>query len=201
MKNKKIYSWVFITSIILTVIIISCDKNLDKTNPNAVTVDQFFKNSAELQSGTNAVYSAMHGSNLVGREWFFLHDTRSDEVATGGSQLEVPRGQLLNGAHDPTNSVMNSVWNSLYTLIHRANTVIQNGPGVTDNDALRDRCVAEAKFLRGWAYFDLVSQWGRVPVYTSTVTGADSYQPRAKEDDVYAQIISDLAGCCRCFAR
>jgi hypothetical protein len=104
----------------------------------------------------------------------------------------VPRGQLLNGVHDPTNSVTNSVWNSLYTLIHRANTVIQNGPGVTDNTALRDRCVAEAKFLRGWAYFELVSQWGPVPVYTSTVTGADSYQPRAKEEDVYTQIIGDL---------
>ena len=192
MKNKKLYLGIFIAGLILTITIISCDKNLNKTDPNVVIVDQFFKNSAELQSATNAVYSAFHGGNLVGREWFFLHDTRSDEVATGGSQLEAPRAQLLNGIHDPTNSVMNSVWNALYTLIHRANTVIQNGPNVTDNASIRDRSIAEAKFLRAWAYFELVSQWGAVPIYTSTVTGADSYQPRSKEEDVYALIIQDL---------
>jgi len=192
MKNTKTYLALIATVIIAIVTVISCDKNLDKTDPNAVIVSQFFKNSAELQSATNSVYAAFHGGNLVGREWFFLHDTRSDEVATGGSQLEQPRAQLLNGVHDPTNSVMNSVWNALYTLIHRANTVIQNGPDVTDNAPLRDRSIAEAKFLRAWAYFELVSQWGGVPIYTSTVTGADSYQPRSNEDAVYTLIIQDL---------
>src|SRR5450432_3510430 len=189
MKNKKTFLAFFAGVIILIVTINSCDKNLNKTDPDHLIVDQYFKNSTELLSATNAIYADIHGSNLVGREWFFLHDTRSDEVATGGSQLEQPRAQLLNGVHDPTNSVMNSVWNSLYTMIHRTNTVIQNGPAVTDNNTLRDRCVAEAKFLRAWAYFDLVSQWGPVPIYTSTVTGADSYQPRSKVDDVYALII------------
>jgi hypothetical protein len=192
MKSMKIYSGIIIIGLIIAIAIISCDKDLDKSDPNAVTVDQFFKNSAELLGATNSVYSVMHGGNLVGREWFFLHDTRSDEVATGGSQLEAPRGQLLNGVHDPTNAVMNSVWNALYTLIHRANTVIANGPEVTDNTSLRDRCIAEAKFLRGWAYFELVSQWGGVPIYTTPATGADSYQPRSPEDDVYALIIEDL---------
>jgi starch-binding outer membrane protein, SusD/RagB family len=192
MKHKKIYSGVIMAGLLTMIGVISCDKNLDKTDPNAVIVSEYFKNSTELLSGTNSIYSAMHGSALVGREWFFLHDTRSDEFATGGSQLEQPRAQLLTGVHDPSNSVMNDNWNALYTVIHRANTVIQNGPEVNDNAALRDRCVAEAKFLRGWAYFELVSQWGPVPIYTKTVTGADSYQPRAKEADVYTQIISDL---------
>lgn len=192
MKNRKIYLKIFITGVLMTIVIISCDKNLDKTDPNSVVVSDFFKNSTELQSGTNAIYAVLHGSNLVGREWFFLHDTRSDEVATGGSQLEAPRAQLLTGVHDPTNAVMNGVWNALYTLIHRANTVIVNGPNVTDNNSLRDRCVAEAKFLRAWAYFELVSQWGGVPIYTTPATGADSYQPRATEADVYTQIVADL---------
>ncbi len=74
---------------------------------------------------------------------------------------------------------MNSVWNGLYTVIHRANTVIDNGPEVKDNTALRDRCVAEAKFFRGWAYFELVSMWGAVPLYTKQVTTPDQFQPRA----------------------
>jgi len=192
MKNKKIYLGFIITCVIITITINSCDKNLNKTNPNALTVDGYFKNSSELLKGTNAIYSVFHSNPLVAREWFFVHDTRSDEVASGGSQLEQPRAQLLTGTHDPTNSVMNSFWNALYTLIHRANTVIENGSTVTDNATLRDRCIGEAKFFRAWAYFELVSMWGPVPIYSITVKGPAEYQGRAKEDDVYALIISDL---------
>ncbi len=191
MKKNQIY--IALTgAAMMTIAIVACDKNLNKTDPNAVTVDQYFKTAAELQSGTNAIYSILHGGNLVGREWFFVHDTRSDEVAAGGAQLEVPRAQLLNGVHDPNNAVMVSVWDALYQLIHRANTVISNGPNVTDNTPLRDRCVGEAKFLRAWAYFELVSQWGGVPINTAPVASPDAYQPRSKEDDVYAFIIKDL---------
>lgn len=192
MKNRNVYMWAFIALLGIATVIAACDKNLDKTDPNAVTVDQFFKNSAELLAGTNSIYAVMHGGNLVGREWFFLHDTRSDEFATGGPQLEVPRAQMLTGVHDPTNSVLGSVWSALYTMIHRANTVIVNGPNVSDNTAVRDRCVAEAKFLRAWAYFDLVSQWGAVPIYTAPVTNPSEFAPRSPEADVYTLILSDL---------
>lgn len=192
MKKTTAYKFIIFAGITTGAVILACNKQLDKTNPNSPTVDKYFKTSSELLGGTNAIYSIFHSAQLIGREWFFLHDTRSDDVAAGGGQLEPPRAQLLNGATVPTNAVLNSVWNGLYTVIHRANTVIDNGPNVTDNTALRDRCVAEAKFFRGWAYFELVSQWGPVPLYTTQVTAPDQFQPRAAVDAVYAQIFQDL---------
>lgn len=192
MSKFKIFSGSLIMVAMVAIIVAACDKNLDKTNPNSVTVDRYFKNASELQAGTNAVYSVLHGGNLVGREWFFVHDTRGDEFKAGGPQLEQPRKQLLEGVHDPTNGVMTDNWSALYTLIHRANVVIINGPNVTDNNTVRDRCVAEAKFLRAWAYFDLVSQWGPVPVYTAPVSDPTAFSPRRPEADVYNQIIQDL---------
>jgi tetratricopeptide (TPR) repeat protein len=169
-----------------------CTKDLDKTNPAYATLDKYFKNSAELTNGTNAIYSIFHAGSLIGREWFFVHDLRSDDVSTGGGQLEIPRGQILNGATTADNPVMTSVWTGLYTVIHRANTVIGSAPNVTDNDAVRDRCVAEAKFFRAWAYFELVSLWGPVPVYTQVVTKPGEFQARAAETAVYDQVIADL---------
>lgn len=192
MKYTVLYKVITLACIATGIVVIACNKKLDKTNPNSPTVDKYFKNSTELLGGTNAIYSIFHSASLIGREWFFLHDTRSDDVAAGGGQLEPPRAQLLNGATAPTNAVMNSVWNGLYTVIHRANTVIDNGPNITDNATLRDRCVAEAKFFRGWAYFELVSQWGPVPLYTTQVTAPDQFQPRASVDAVYTQIFQDL---------
>lgn len=187
MKHIKIYAFIGLMALCY-----SCKKALDTTNPNVVPTDSYFKNSAELVAGTNSIYAAWHGTSLVAREWFFLHDLRSDDVATGGSQLESPRNQILIGVVDPANPVMNAVWNTLYTAIHRANTVLDNAPNVTDNTAIKDRCIGEAKFLRAWAYFDLVSMWGSVPLYTTAVKSPDAYQPKAKVDDIYALIVKNL---------
>ncbi|MDH7461022.1 RagB/SusD family nutrient uptake outer membrane protein [Chitinophagaceae bacterium 26-R-25] len=192
MKTKTIYRLLLAAGAIVTVSMFSCNKDLDKTNPNSVGLDQSFKTAADLQTAVNAAYSVIKSSSLVGREWFFVHDLRSDDVATGGSQLEAPRAQILNGGTQPSNPVMNSVWNALYTAIHRANTAILKGPGVTDNPALRDRIVGEAKFLRGWAYFDLVSMWGKVPMYTMPVQSFSDSKSRSSVDSIYAQIIQDL---------
>src|SRR4029077_4134086 len=128
-----------------------------------VGVDQYFNNSAQIQEATNSIYSAIHSVPLCGREWFFTHDLRSDEVATGGGQLEAPRAQILNGATDPSNSIITPVWSALYTMIHRANIVLDNASKAKDNAALTNRNVGEAKFLRAWALNELVSMWGPVP--------------------------------------
>jgi tetratricopeptide (TPR) repeat protein len=192
MKPTHIYKYSIGAALLIGVAIVACEKQLNKTNPSYPTLDTYFRNSEQLLKGTNAIYSIFHSGSLVGREWFFLHDLRSDDVASGGGQLEVPRAQILNGATTPDNAVMSSVWNGLYTVIHRANTVIKYGPGVTDNTALRDRNVGEAKFFRGWALFELVSLWGPVPMYLQPVEASNQFQPRSPEANIYDQVVKDL---------
>lgn len=192
MKPKHIYRYSIGAALLIIVTIIACEKQLDKTNPSYPTLATYFKNSDELLKGTNAIYSIFHSGALVGREWFFIHDLRSDDVTSGGGQLEVPRAQILNGNCTPDNKVMGDVWNGLYTVIHRANTVLKYAPNITDNTSLRDRNVGEAKFFRGWAFFELVSMWGPVPVYREPITASNQFQPRATEASIYEQIVKDL---------
>jgi hypothetical protein len=183
-----------ITAIILaTAVIIACNKKLDVTDQNNPTTDSYFKTAAELQNGVNAIYSTLRGGNLVGREWFFTHDMRGSETAPGGSQLEAPRAELLKQPSPaPSNSVMTSVWVGAYQMINRANLVISKAPDVTDDIPLRDASVGEAEFLRAWAYFELVSMWGDVPLYTEPVATADGYKAKSPAADIYGLIISDL---------
>ena len=190
--NKKIVALMLTGITMATLSVVSCEKDLNKTNTDGQSIPQYFNNSASLLSATNSIYSTMHAVALVGREWFFTHDLRSDEVATGGGQLEAPRAQILNGASDPSNSVLTPVWSALYTMIHRANTVLDYSANGKDNPTLTARNVGEAKFLRAWAYYDLVTMWGPVPIYTTTAKTQNDYQPRSKETDVYALIIKDL---------
>ncbi len=189
---KRIIYKIFIT-VLLCVGFQFCDKKLNQTDENRPTTESYFKTAAELQAGVNAAYSAMRAPGLVGREWFFLHDTRSDEVTAGGGQLEAPRREMLEQPTPATsNFVMTSVWQAAYVLINRANLVISKAADVTDNPSLRDRVLGEAKFLRAWAYFELVSQWGAVPLYTAPVSGATDYKDKSPEADLYTLIIGDL---------
>ncbi len=190
MKNRNLYIAIF-TAGILSSSAISCKKDLLKVNPNAVVIDDYNKTSAELLMSTNGIYSVLRGNNLTTREWFFLHDLRADEARSGGGQLEAFRAALFNGPADPTNSVVGSVYNACYVMIHRANVVIQKGPLITDNPALAARCVGEAKFFRAWAYFELVSQWGGVPIQLTPVSDPSEVKPRSTEAQVYAQVIAD----------
>lgn len=178
---------------VASTVVIACNKKLDVLDENNPTTESYFKTAAELQNGVNAVYSTLRSAQLVGREWFFTHDMRSGECTPGGAQLEAPRAELLNQPSPaPSNAVMSNVWTGCYQMINRANLVISKAPGVTDNTSLRDRLVGEAKFLRGWAYFELVSQWGEVPLYTEPITSANSFKGKSPAADIYALIISDL---------
>lgn len=186
--NIFIVSLLAVSSLTLT----QCKEKLDLTDENSPTTASYFKTPEELQAGVNGVYSTMRSAGMVGREWYFLHDTRSDDDSAGGGQLEAPRRQLLEQPTPATsNSVMTDVWRSAYIMINRANQVIASAPGVSGNPALRDRLVGEARFLRAWAYFELVSQWGEVPLYTAPITSATGYNGKAAVADIYNLITGD----------
>src|SRR5688500_8694619 len=109
-------------------IVTSCNEDLLNTqNPNQVTDDAFYTTLDQIGTSVTAIYAVLQGNRMVGREYFFVHDTRSDEMKAGGPQLEVPRAQLLNGSHMYTNAVMTDVFKALFTMVHRANVVISKG--------------------------------------------------------------------------
>lgn len=182
-----------IAIVLVAVVVFACNKRLNVMDENNPTTESYFKTAAELQNGVNAIYSSLRSGNLLGREWFFTHDMRGSEAAPGGPQLEAPRAELMKQPSPaPSNSVMTSVWNGCYQMINRANLVIQKAPDVKDDIALRDATVGEAEFLRAWAFFELASMWGDVPIYTEPVTSAIGYKGKSPVADVYTLIINDL---------
>jgi starch-binding outer membrane protein, SusD/RagB family len=191
---KNISNKINIVLLLLVVTsIAACTKKLKVTDENNPTSESYFKTAVELQNGVNAVYSILRSGQMTAREWYTLHDMRSGEFAPGGPQLEAPRAELYNqAAPAASNSVMTSIWNGCYQMINRANQVLAKAPGITDNTAMATRVAGEAEFLRAWAYFELVSQWGQVPVYTTPITSPTDFKGKSPIADIYNLIISDL---------
>lgn len=187
----KLYK--YILGLVMLISLAACEKELDKTNPNSVTTENYFKKSSELEKAVNAAYTTLNGSYLVGSSYVWLHDLRSDDFT--GVTLADERGEILRGTHGVTNSYVDKIWRGFYIVIHRCNVVINNT--VVDDpedpgNALRDRVVAEAKFLRGLSYFELASLYGGVPVITKPVADFGEFYPRSSQSDVYNAAIQDL---------
>ncbi len=189
MKIKNII--VFLLTLFL---VMSCDKSqLDQANPNNFTADKYYVDGAQLTTATNGIYSEFYGAALWGRMLQYFLDCRADEHAAGGGQLEVNNRQLLDGTYDNTNYDIQVVWRGLYRMILRANAVIQKGPAIEGIDAaLLTQRVAEAKFLRAWAYYYLVVNWGSVPLYKEVSATVDDAQPFSSESEIYQFLETEL---------
>jgi len=111
-------------------------------------------------------------------------NTRSE--TTEGSKADFHRYLV-----DDNNIEVEDYYASMYEIIFRANTVLSFiDVADPDNVALY---TGEAKFLRAYAYFNLIRLFGDVPLVTSTIIpGDESAYNRIPVATVYEQIISDL---------
>lgn len=98
--------------------------------------------------------------------------------------------QDLNSGEGGANQPM---WDNYYGLIEPANLIIANVPTYYNkNSASYNTRLGEGYFLRAYGYFELIKQFGGVPLKLYPSTGVETYFTRNSEEEVYAQIIADL---------
>jgi len=167
-------------------------KDFLETNPQGQLTQQVFPTTeSDALLATNAVYSTL-------REWFYhsggypILDILSDDSHKGSN----PNDQLNTVGpydlfeHSATQDGLDRWWSTLYEGIKRANVVVEKVPDIIMDEALKTRCLAEARLLRGVYYFDLVRAWGGVPKITST--NPPLQVARSTADEIYALINEDV---------
>ena len=91
-----------------------------------------------------------------------------------------------NGANQP-------IWDNYYGLVEPANILIQNIPQYYNQSSpTYNARLGEAHFLRAYAYFELVKQFGGVPLKLAPSTSAETYFTRNSAEEIYTQVISDF---------
>ncbi|MFC0513569.1 RagB/SusD family nutrient uptake outer membrane protein [Mucilaginibacter angelicae] len=89
----------------------------------------------------------------------------------------------------------NYIWGKYYALINNANIIIDNAenPSNTKLGPVGKKQVeAEAKFFRAYAYNNLVTLFGKVPLTDHALTVPKTNFTRASLDELNALILSDL---------
>ena len=182
---------------------VSCDTDefLNPLPDSAIVADSFFQSDEDVLAGIIGIYDAVQGVNEntesssiaynrgVQLE-YLLTEHRSDN--TRSKTLEGSRADFHRYIVEPDNVQSEDYYQSMYEIIFRANNVLE----YIDNadDANIDKYTAEAKFLRAYAYFNLVRLYGDVPLVTR-VAGSDEKEllfTRIPVATVYDQIVLDL---------
>ncbi len=190
---KKIYKpFLIVFSVSVMLIAPGCEKFLDNDLQGSLTQQAFPETAADALLATNATYQVL-------REWFYhsggypIMDIMSDDALKGSNPTDQTStvGAYDIFAYTPTQDGLDRWWNTLYLGVKRANVVIEKVPLIEMDEALKNRYIAEARFLRAWMYFDLVRAWGGVPLVTSI--NPPVKLGRSSVEEVYSLILSDLS--------
>jgi len=179
-------------SILVVFMVGSCSEDfLDRPPMDQLTIDNFYSTPEELRIGTAALY------NLP---WFDYNDKANFAIGDGaGGNFVTNDGayqQFSLFTVTSTSPRINEAWRSFYQVVAQSNMVIY---GVTNSkssnitEAQRNLAIAEARFMRGAAYLQLVANWGPVPIIENNLSHLDDYKLYpVKVAHVYDFAIRDL---------
>jgi starch-binding outer membrane protein, SusD/RagB family len=191
-----------LTASLLFILLVAagCSKKLDITPETFVSPEDLYKDEQGAIAGVTGIYRKV--LELNNGDYYFVGIVGTDEGKTtsfvptwGGYWQHYDGINSYNGLLSAQNQLVQGAWNSLYKGVVNANNAIKYIPSSTASQAIKDRLLAESKFLRAVFYFKLVQLWGAVPLPTEeedALANANGGKPRSSEDDVYALIISDL---------
>ena len=199
---------------VLVLSLVSCDLHQDpiglltpgqiSTDPTLNSVKVSVTSSYQMLASTlNLLGEWRWDLGIVFRNDFIVDDIASDDVKKkwnpDGDQAWMDQVQSFN--FTASNQAFNGQWSYDYEGISRANLAISylTDAAITAkigiDPALKDRLLGEVYFLRAFYYFDLVNNFGDVPLVLKPLSSFDeaySVAKRETKDKVYAQISVDL---------
>lgn len=166
---------------------------LSFTNPNEYVEDTYWSSEANAQAAMATIYSPIrsqmygyfggytgwHTMNRADDTWFILGE-------------EAHNWQPATFTNTPNTA--ESDFGRIYNTINRANVLLNNIHKVNMDQTKMNELIGEACFLRGYAYFLLVTNFGDVPL--RLVSAAESLEetmkPSSPEADIWKQVEADF---------
>lgn len=181
--------------IIILFTLAGCAK-LDGVPEGTYTTGNFYKTEADAVSAVNAVYSGLTSSYLYNQFMEVIQSQGTDdcEWGFGRNTSNTDKTALDKFNYDAGTNLFYQFWSTSYQVINRANAAVENiGAMTVISDDKKNRLQAEARFVRGLMYFNLVRLFGGVPLQLTATTSLNNLAvKRATVDAVYAQVIADF---------
>ncbi|MFV0291522.1 MAG: RagB/SusD family nutrient uptake outer membrane protein [Mangrovibacterium sp.] len=186
--KKNIIAKIFVLAFIATTST-SCEGFLDIAPNDQITGDNFYQSEEDFQAATGPLYNKVW-FDFNDKFYYALGDGRSGNLYAPYSDYVYPFADLLEtGLTGP----LVSAWQSFYNVIQQSNNVIIGIEKSSVSEEIKTKYIAEARFMRGTAYWYIASLWGDAII--STDPGAlvsNPIVPKNNFEDVYEFAIRDF---------
>ncbi len=181
---------VFLLVVISSLSWSGCTDFLDRQPLDQITQDNFYNSATDADRAVLSIYSVTQGINWYGKSWM-ITEIPSDNTTTGGNDPDF--SPIDNFTISSDNGPNTEFWTEHYRLITLSNQVLQQVPNIEMDADLKNSYLAEARFMRGYSYFDLVRIYGGVPLIEEVPSiESDLMVERNSVEEVYDFIIEDL---------
>ncbi|WP_343743542.1 RagB/SusD family nutrient uptake outer membrane protein [Chitinophaga sp.] len=162
---KRIY-WRIGFTLLTALSFMACQKNvLDKVPLDSFSDESVWKDLRLSEAFANFQYNVLpnaghYWDTLSNRSWAL--SSASDEAY---NRFDDYNTFIMNsGSLTPDNLNNFDIWSETYKRIQDCNLFLSKIDGVPGDDAWRNRLKAEVTYLRAYAYFKLISDYGGVPL-------------------------------------
>ena len=192
---KKYFNRVMIVLLSITGLA-ACEDFLDREPLGRYTTDSY--PSGGLTQYVYGMYSELRTWGVHAFPYVGITSITSDDADKGSTPADAPTQiELDNFTVVPTNGLLKDFYTGHYTAINKTNVVLNEADSLLSANAVTqedfNQSTAEARFVRGYLYFNLVRTFGGVPKVDALVTDqADFNIPRASAEEIYSLIVSDL---------
>ncbi len=178
-----------------------CNKILDTQRQGGYDADNYPYpgGSGPYDQFIFGAYNELRNFNVHSQSFITAASIRSDDADKGSTPADGGANAISmdNFPVLPNNGFCNALWLGYYTLINRSNNTINEvntNSQIVATDQIKQQTIAEARFLRAYAYFNLVRFFGRVPLIDKLFTDPAQQNniPQSTATQIYAFIEADL---------
>lgn len=182
----------------------ACTDKLNIEQHGVDSKDTFYTTDENVESAEAEMFIAFRqcpsGSSQLGLSffgsmdwaWRDVKDIPSDDAWSGGGGRgeNVPGDEISEWSESTQNKHIQIYYTLLYCIVARANVILdQTSEGQSD---FADMVRAEARVIRSFAYFELTTLWGPVPLVDHVLQPSEYKVSNSTEAELWAFMEDDL---------
>ncbi|SHI70261.1 RagB/SusD family nutrient uptake outer membrane protein [Pseudozobellia thermophila] len=172
-----------------TYLLFSCEDYLERNPLDDITEVEFYKTAQDLETAVNGFYNDLPLQRWQGAGNGFagIPDNNSDLLIG-----EFATNRFLGLYTTPTDAT-NAIWS--WDEVREVNYYLSQVDRAEGDEAELNQYIGEGYFFRAYYYFDLLKDYGDLPIIDTYITDTDEeylYKARDPRNEVVDFILSDL---------
>ena len=171
----------------------SCENDINLAPEGFVPYAEMYNTKDQINLALNGIYNALGSQGMYGGNLFIFTAMGNDESWFRGSTSSNGTVGVFFYNYNSSDYYVTTLWNSCYIGIDRTNSLLAAMETSPADSVVKVSAIAQAKFIRACIYFNLVDNFGGVPLRLKPAESfAESSIARSTVQEVYNQILKDL---------